>query len=150
MNITAKELLEYALQMDKEVDEQVKADEQYFHLKNSVLKEALTVSVNLHLRWVRKQAEVNISLKSAKQQKDEAFSKALRDVKKDSHIDYGSTEAKIIAEANQSYIDFLIAYNKLSVLSDEVKGILDVVNSRRWILKNLVDLVVADGEGVIL
>jgi len=150
MNITAKELLESADEFKKNVDDQYAADEKYFHLENTVLKENLTASVNLHMRWIRLKAEVKIALKGAEMQKNIYFAKSLKKVKMDSHIDYGASESKTIAEDDEEYTDFLVAYNRILVVYDEVNGVLEGIDARRWTLKNIVDLVVADGQGVIL
>jgi len=119
-------------------------------LSNITLAEALKNQVVLELTW----NEIVGRVKTLKSQIDvvieEAYSDAITRELKDSYRSTSISEAREFAKTDKVYRDFKGLSVEVNDLYDESKGILDTIHSRRYVLNNMTNSIVASVDKNIL
>lgn len=119
-------------------------------LEHEIIKDAITQQLKLQIEWEKHLAFVNASFYETEVYMESAYSKAVENNLTNKNIDYSISEAKIIAQHDRNYIDVKLLYNRLLVVKREVEGVLKTVDSRKWLLKSLTDLILQGSESEII
>ena len=120
------------------------------HLDSVMLKDALKNQIELQLQWeliVKKFNKVyDVCELIAESAYAEAVSKELKDAYKNTSI----SEAREFAKANPVYKKAKRLLIDIRETRDEARGILDTVQSRKYILNNITNSVVSNVENHII
>lgn len=134
----------------KMIELQYEIDEKKIELTHKCIDECIGDHVHMHLRWeiLNKKAKYLLAQSEADVEHKHAlaFSKTLNN----SQRAYSTTEAKTIANLCPHYINAIKERNEINSLYQQTESILKVIDSRKWLLKNLSDLIVAGGEKFII
>ncbi len=145
--IEKEEVLEI---LNKAFEVMLEEDAPHFTLENSVLKASLVVHVNLQKRWSKFYRRVESYCDAMQLLVDQKYSERLQHIARNLHIDFSANERKRIVEGDEEYIKVVHLQNKFNILRSSVKDMVDVVDRRYWILKQYVEVVVNDADGVII
>ena len=148
--MTINELKELTTKLEQLIEENNNNDGKFFTLDNEILKDALKQQVELHLRWESLLSNVLRAYYDAETYTEAAYSDAMNNIMSNSNVDYTTTEAKILAQRDTNYIDIKLVYNRLLVLKRECESTLKAIDTRKWMLKGITDLVVQSTENHII
>lgn len=148
--MTIEELQQKTNELEDFVNTESKEDEKFFEIDNEILKTALTDQVRLHLKWENILSSVNKLYYESETYMEAAYSLSFNEVLSNSNVDYTTTEAKILAQKDENYITVRLLYNRLMVLKKESESFLKALDTRKWILKNITDLVVEGSDNHII
>jgi len=118
--------------------------------ENERIASALKTQLPLQLQWetlhksscrVHDISEMNM---------EEAYSDAITDELRDSYKHVSISEAKEFAKINIEYKQWKKALVKARSLRDEIKGVLDVITTRKYTLNNMSNVIIAGVEDHIL
>lgn len=107
-------------------------------LDGQVLQTALKKQVTLLVKWELMSKKMDFAYNQCELLSEEAYAKAFKEAMFDRHRDVQTTQAKEIARSDKDYIDARKLLNVLRNMRDECRGILETVNSRKYILNNIV------------
>ena len=125
-------------------------DAKHFDIVDTVLKDSQRVQLELYMRWVQFARGIEIHVVKLDSEVKVAYAKALTNFKKNSKIDFSSTELKHLAEGDKDYNDILYVFNRYKSLKNKAKDMVDIINERKWQMKALVDIMINDGDGWII
>ena len=106
-------------------------------LQGKTLEPALSEQPNMQRNWVLLGASLAWLYIEASNDADTAFGEAFILAQSDNYKSRNSTEAKWYAERDNDYNKAVRQKNKIFRLKKEVDGILDVIESRKYVLKDL-------------
>lgn len=119
-------------------------------LDGKPIKVALKEQLTLQVEWEILCAQVNKIRNLSEDNKEDLYSKAIGKYINHSHRTYSITEAKELAKSDPDFRQARVFHIEVQELYDEVKGMLETVQSRKYILNNFSNLIVATSENVIL
>jgi len=119
-------------------------------LQGKILEKALASQTEMQLRWNRLYARVYALRQEAKMEADAAFGRAFTAATGDAYKSVSSTEAKHHAMCDDTYIRTKQREIKVVRLEKEVEGVVDVIESRKYILKDISATVIKECNGKIL
>ena len=134
----------------KEFDYLSKGVEDEILLDNKQLDKVLIKQIDLQVKWNRLYAKVYSLHKECKLDSEAAFGQAYTDAVSDAYKSVSSTDAKHKALCNDSYIKTKQLENKVLRLEKEVEGFVDVIESRKYILKDLAATIIKECNKQIL
>lgn len=119
-------------------------------LDNTRLIDSLKNQVDLQLRWASLLARVNYLYYSIENDVETSYAEAISRELRDSYKSTTITEAREFAKCDAQYKVFKRLMNETKLIKDEISGVLDTVNSRKYILNNISNSVVGGVEGHII
>jgi len=119
-------------------------------LDDKTLKDALKTQLPMQLQLESLSKRTNYLHDNAEIALDDEYGKAIKEVMSDGYKSVSITEAKMYAASNVDYKHARRVVTKVKRLRDEVKGSLDVINSRKYTLHNLTNALVAGVDRTIL
>lgn len=119
-------------------------------IDGSRLKEALANQIELMIKWETLLARAKTLVSIAEDGTENSYSDAITAVLQDSFKKYSITEAKEVARCDKTYRSWKRTSIDVNSLYNEVKAILEVVQSRKYILNNITNSVVASQENHII
>ncbi len=119
-------------------------------IENRRLKDALKEQIGLQLDWESATNKANYLYDMAELEVDSAYSGAIEAELKNGYKSTSISEAREFAKANKDYQNFRRVAIEIKELRDECRGILDTVQSRKYILNNLTNAIVAASETHII
>jgi ElaB/YqjD/DUF883 family membrane-anchored ribosome-binding protein len=150
IKMNLKELATLTSNIEQIISTGKSEDEHYFKIDNEILKNALTDQVRLHHKWEHLLSGSRNIFYEAETYMEAAYSKALSDVLSNSNVDYTTTEAKILAQKDSNYVEVRLLYNRISNVKKDAESVLRALETRKWILKNITDLVVQGVDNHII
>jgi len=108
-----------------------------------LLKEALTNQVTLQLKWELLTKRINRIFDAAELEAETAYSEAISKELRDSYKSVSISEAREYAKSDEAYKSFRRLMIEIRQVRDESRGILETINSRKYILNNITNAVVA-------
>ena len=123
----------------KQLLEQTESD---ILLENKTLKSANRQQLNLEMDWGTLYSTVYGITNMLEIEVDEAYSKSYSKLVNDSYKSYSATEAKQVAMTDQDFIETKKLYNNFKKLKLDIEVIKDTIESRRYLLKQLIDSVI--------
>lgn len=138
-------------------DSQVKIYEQTYNdtidsvsLDGVLLKEALKNQIDLQLAWEVIVKRINKTYELCELETESAYAAAVSAELKNAYKTVTITEAKEFAKADSDYQDAKRLLIDIREVRDEAKGILSAIESRKYILNNITNSVVASVENHII
>lgn len=119
-------------------------------LENVRLSDALKNQLELQLLWETLSKKCSTLYDICEIEADTAYSNAISAELKDSYKKTTVTEAKEFAKADANYKAFRRLLADVKELRDEARGVLSTIESRKYILNNLTNSIVAGVDGTIL
>lgn len=145
--MSTKQMLETRLAaIQKRYEDEYESIADKVSVYDNRLKDALTDQVPLELLICDLDGEIRYLYDLAEHYRDEALSKA-NDKLMNSQRMYNSTEVKRLAENDRAYLDMRLLVIEIGKLKSEISGVKEVVTTRRYILNNLTNAVIASVDG---
>lgn len=119
-------------------------------LDGRIITTALKEQAELQVTWELFTKNVSNLCDLIEHKCEVAYSEAVQREVKDSYRSTTITEAKEFAKADSDYKNLKVLLYRTRLVRDESKGILETINSRKYILNNLSNLVVAGMDNHIL
>lgn len=119
-------------------------------LDGRIITTALKEQAELQVTWELFTKNVSNLCDLIEHKCEVAYSEAIQREVKDSYRSTTITEAKEFAKADSDYKNLKVLLYRTRLVRDESKGILETINSRKYILNNLSNLVVAGMDNHIL
>lgn len=142
-----EELVQEAIAYVEEEKEQV---EDEIILDNHQLDECLKNQIRLQLQWEKMSAYTTGIYEQVKEATESAYADAYRRLMVEDNREWSTTDAKILVQSDEEYRKYKKLEIELAAAKKEVDGILKVVESRKYILKNMVDSVINSTEKYII
>lgn len=120
------------------------------NLDGSRLKESLANQIEIMIQWECMYSEVRHMHEVILNEEEESYSDAVKTELSDSFKKQTITEAKEFAKCNKRFREWKRIRLDISNLMNEVKAILEVVQSRKYILNNITTAVCASQENHII
>lgn len=117
--------------------------EEELRLGGKRLDEALIPQPELQRKWGDLAAGVSWLYEEAKNNMSTAFGDAYKQAQGDNYKSISSTDAKWYAERDDDYNDTVNTKNKVFRLKKSVDNVVDVIESRKYILKDLTASVIS-------
>jgi hypothetical protein len=133
-----------------EVEELSKNIETDIVFDDKKLEASLVNQIDLQFKWNRMYAKVYSLRKNASIESEAAFARAYTNAVSDAYKSVSSTDAKHYAMCDDDYISSKQLETKITRLKKEVEGIVDVLESRKYILKDLTASIINECNGYIL
>lgn len=138
-------------------DAQVKVYEQTYNdtidtvsLDGVILKEALKNQIDLQLSWEVIVKRINKTYEMCELEVENCYAAAVSSEIRNAYKSVSITEAKEFAKADVEYQEARRLLIDIREVRDEAKGILSTVESRKYILNNITNSVVASVETHII
>lgn len=119
-------------------------------LDGVTLKNALKSQLELQMDWEIITKQISHVHDIAENELDFIFAESLSDELKNSHRSTSITEAKEFAKTNKDYRDMRRLLTDIKRLRDESRGVLETINSRKYLLNNMTNALVATVDETIL
>jgi hypothetical protein len=119
-------------------------------LDGDLLKNALKNQMTLMIRWEVMTKKFDYLFNEVEVIVDEEYALAFSDAFKDKYREISTTEAREKAKTGTSYKTAKRLQNKIRSHRDECRGLLEVVNSRKYTLNNMTNALVAGVHNTIL
>lgn len=119
-------------------------------IDDKLIKDALKEQITLQLEWEMLHKKISNLYHIAESDVEESYNSAVSEELSDSYKKTTYSEAKSYAFANQEYKENKARLIEIQRIRDEVKGILDTVHSRKYILNNMSNLIVASMENHVI
>lgn len=131
-------------------DELFNATLPLMEMDNHVLKEALKVQIELMVQWEIMTKKFNYLYDECEIISDDEYGQALKAAMGDRYREVSISEAKEYAKTNSAYKNARRLMNKIRNSRDECRGLLEAVHSRKYIMNNMVQAIVAGVDSQIL
>lgn len=119
-------------------------------LDNKVISLCLKEQVKLHSVWANFQSKINYLYALAETNEENYFAIAFNDIVRTSPVKLTATEVKIMVNTDMDYLDARKVLNKVYRYKSQVSDIVNLIESRKYILKDMTNLIVAGGDSYIL
>lgn len=119
-------------------------------LDNRILKEALKSQMSLMVQWEVMTKRFNYLFDECEVLVEEEYANALKAAMNDKYKEIMISEAKEYAKSNPTYKTVRRLQNKIRHSRDESRGLLEAIHSRKYIMNNMVQSIVANVENHIL
>lgn len=143
LELTFDTIKEKYQQLFDELIDQIEID-------NKLVKNALKEQIPLQLQWELLHKEIANLYNLVETKVEESYNEAVADELSDGYRKMTYSEAKSYAFADQDYKEAKALLIEVQRIRDEIKGILETIHSRKYILNNLSNLIVAGSQDQIL
>lgn len=114
------------------------------------IKDALKEQLHLQVQWEMFVSKISSLKHRVEVEKEKVFANAIGVYVNHSHRSYTITEAKELAKSDKDYLEVRVFAIGVYQIHDEAKGILDTIQSRKYILNNMSNLFIATSENIII
>lgn len=111
-------------------------------LEGKNLDSAMTEQIIFQQTWEDLVAEISTIHNSAESRAEHKFSYAFKQAMNDKHRDLNATECKHIANSDSDYVKYKEIENRAYGYKKRAEGKLNLIESRKYILKDLAALVI--------
>lgn len=122
------------------LQEQYDEDYSLIDVSNSVLSDALKEQIPLQLRWEEIYNEFKSLQEQIEDETNRMFSLAFKQLNTNSYKQLNYNEAKLYAESDDDYVEYKRLLSRMNVVKAKCYSIVESINSRKYVLKNLVDV----------
>lgn len=119
-------------------------------LDNVLLKDALKNQVTLQLEWELLVKRISKIFDVCEHETETAYALAISKELKDAYKSTSISEAREFAKANPEYRRARRLMIDIKEIRDEAKGVLETIQSRKYILNNITNSVVSSVENHII
>lgn len=145
--MTNEENLEECQDRFDVLTETIEDDVQILHEK---FKDVDSNQINLELRWNRLYAKLCWLLKEAEKDSDSSFSQAYTQACSNGYKNVSATEAKHLASGDVQYTVDKTFENDVFRLKKEVEAIVEALETRKYILKDLAALTIHNVKDTLI
>lgn len=131
-------------------DEQADADIPRIDIQDRVLSDCIKDQIELQLTWEELSKEVGFLVSELSDECERMFSIAFKELSSNSHKALSFNEAKIYAQSDAEYAATKRVLNKAKTLEAKCEAIIDSIKSRKYLLKNLTDILRDGNESYII
>ena len=131
-------------------DEQLEEDLNRIDIRDRVLSDCLRDQIELQLTWEEVSKEVGFLCAELDDECNRMFSIAFKELSMDSQKALSFNEAKIYAQSDPDYADTRRVFNKANSLKARCEAIIDSIKSRKFLLKNICDMLRDSNESYII
>lgn len=124
--------------------------ESQVQLEHKNLDTTMKDQINMQVKWERFFARVIAAYEQAKDDSEYEFANAYKIAVSDSYKDMSSTDAKFIAGCDSVYRDAKKLENKFYKLKKEVEAVCSVIETRKYVLKDMTASIIHGVNKVIL
>lgn len=121
-----------------------------YPIENYTVDKTLISQIELQMTWNKFLGTVSWLLKQAKDEEDVLYAIAFRDAKLHSNVSLSASELKFFAESDMDYQDMKQVTTAVMRLKYTIQANVDAIESRKYILKDLVSLLIAGSEKYII
>lgn len=136
--------------LKEDYEELFKDTEDLVEINHKKIKTALKDQIVIELNWELMAKKLSNLYDLCEVEVDSSYSDAIKNAMSDRYKEVTFTEAKVYAKADPSYKSAVRLMHDIRHIRDECKGILESVKSRKFILNNLSNLIVAGSENHII
>jgi esterase/lipase len=119
-------------------------------LDGVTLKNALKSQLQLQMDWEIITKQIAHLHDTVENEMESIYAEAISKELKDSYRSSSISEAKEFAKTNKEYKEIRRLYVDVKRLRDESRGVLDTINSRKYLLNNMTNSIVASVDDTIL
>ena len=119
-------------------------------IEGITLKTALKSQLQLQMDWEIITKRISYLFDLIENEMETEYAEAISKELKDSYRSTSITEAKEFAKTNKNYRDMRSLFIDVKYLRDEARGVLETINSRKYLLNNMTNAVVASVDDTIL
>lgn len=119
-------------------------------IEGITLKNALKSQLQLQMDWEIITKRISYLFDLIENEMETEYAEAISKELKDSYRSTSITEAKEFAKTNKNYRDMRKLFIDVKYLRDEARGVLETINSRKYLLNNMTNAVVASVDDTIL
>lgn len=131
-------------------DKHISTVEDDVELQGKKLEKAMVGHIETQLKWNRLYSKVYALHQEAKTESESKFGRAYTDAVSDAYKSVSSTDAKHKAMCDDNYIKAKQLETRVVRLEKEIEGVIDVLESRKYILKDLAATIIKECDGRIL
>lgn len=134
----------------KSVDNKFDQTLEDISLEHTKLAEALKRQISLELEWQFLYGRVKNIRERIEMEMEEAYAEGIKEEMRDKYAEVSISEAREYAKINQKYRNSRRLLMDVKEIYDDVKGAMEVVTSRRYVLNNLTQATVANVDNHII
>lgn len=131
-------------------DEQLEEDLSRIDIRDRVLSDCIKDQIELQLTWEDISKEVGFLVSELSDECDRIFSIAFKELSMDSQKALSFNEAKLYAQSDNDYVDTKRVLNRAKTLNAKCEAIIDSIKSRKYLLKNICDMLRDGNESYII
>lgn len=143
------------------IEKELKQHQQTFDLYESTIEEDFSIEhekfrdvdarqLRLERNWNRLYGRVTALHQRAKYESEKAFSEAFVSASSNKRRIVNSTEAKQYATCDPNYADAKTIENKVYLLYKDLEAVCETLETRKYVLKDLVALTVIDAQNTLI
>ena len=136
--------------IESNVNKDLQIVESYFDLTNKKLVDIQKDQSMLEYKWLKYDNQLYLIQEVVDVHAKDAFGKAYEVLRKDSHVDYSSTDIKAMVECDRSYQEYKILQARIKVVRKDVQAVLTALESRRYQIKNMTDVIIKECDQYLL
>ena len=134
----------------KELDEVFLNTEDTITIYGSTLEDALKTQLILQIEWEIIVKKTRRLFSQCELKVDELYADAFKREMTNSYKSIGITEGREFAKTDQAYLDARMLLINATELKEEAHAYLDVVTSRKYVLNNLTNAIIASCNKEVL
>ncbi len=131
-------------------DQQLEEDLSRIDIRDRVLSDCVRDQIELQMSWEEISKEVGFLCAELSDECDKMFSVAFRELSSNSHKALSFNEAKIYAQSDPDYIDTKRVLNRARTLEAKCEAVIDSIKSRKFLLKNICDMLRDGNDSYII
>ena len=143
-------LLDSVKEAESLYDEMYQEDYDTIDIENSVLSIALKNQIQLQMRWEEMYREFESLYEQIQDETDRMFSLAFKELNLNSYKQLSFQEAKLHASSDSDYVEYKRLLNRMNVIKCKTYSVVDTIKSRRYLLKNVCDVLYQGNESYII
>ena len=136
--------------MDQRIEENLESCMDDVIIDDRKLKECLTDQIKLQMIWETMYAKTKSLRDQIEAEMETIFAGVVEKEMKDTYRSTSITEAKEFAKANVDYVQLRRLFIRASGLHHDAKSALETVTTRKYVLNNVTNLVIASSEHHII
>lgn len=131
-------------------ESELEEDMQRIDIQDSVLSNALKEQIELQIKYEDFWKTADFLVNELGTECDRMFAIAFKELMSDSYKKLTPTEAKSYAQSDADYVDYKRLYNDAKYLKGRIETIVDALRTRRFLLKNITDMLSQGNESYII
>lgn len=131
-------------------EEKIESDEKTIVIDDRPLKTALVEQLKLQMDWETLSKRANNLYDLCEFYTEDMYAQALTKELRDAHYKCTISEAREFAKNDNAYRKAKHLQISVKELRDEIRGVLEVITSRKYVLNNISNIVISGSESHII
>lgn len=136
--------------LDELVEEQYNKDSEQIDVQNQRLGVVSKNQLKLQLEWYDILRTAQFILSEIDDELDRQFSLAFIELMEDHSKQLSTTEGKIYANSTREVVETKKLKNRAVEVKDRIDGVVEAINTRKYIIKNLTDMLTHGHEDYLI